>query len=532
MACAVSTGEAQPQAAAATRAAFQRRALWLVAAIPAALSVVPLLYLALRAGQGDGLFGLTGKTVVLLIGRSLLLAGLVSVTSVAIAVFVGALVTVTDLPARRFFAALAVAPLAVPCYVGAATWLAALSPRGPVGGALSLLGLGRVDLSGLFGAWWVLTLFTYPLALLPVMATMRRVDKSPYEAARMLGRGPVRAALAGLWPQVRPSATAGGTLVALYALGEFGAVSLLRYDSFPRVIYIQFLSAFDRSQAAASSLLLVGCVLVVVLIAERVTPKVATQVRTVPLSFQLGAARWPAAVAMGALGVASLGVPLLSLMWWLAAHPWTRMSWLGGAVGVSLGLGLGAAIACALLALAPAWVSVRRTSPAARWLVRISDVSFALPGIVVALGLSFLALRTLPSLYQSWAMVLVAYVVLFAALAVRSLRAVLQRIPEALEEAARTLGRTPARAFVDVTLPLLRPGLASGAVLVVLSAMKELPATMLLIPAGHATLATRLWSYTDEGMYAEAALPALLLVRIGGAAMWVRAPRRAAGDQQ
>ena len=81
-----------------------------------------------------------------------------------------------------------------------------------------------------------------------------------------------------------------------------------------------------------------------------------------------------------------------------------------------------------------------------------------------------------------------------------------------LEEAALGLGRSPIRVLFDVTLPLVRTGLVTSAVLVFLTTMKELPATLLLRPTGFETLATRVWSWTEEAFFAQAAPFALLLV--------------------
>ena len=93
-----------------------------------------------------------------------------------------------------------------------------------------------------------------------------------------------------------------------------------------------------------------------------------------------------------------------------------------------------------------------------------------------------------------------------------ALRAALARVHPSQEEAARTLGRTPAQVLWSVTLPLVRPGVAAAAALVFLTTMKELPATLLLSPIGMETLATRVWSAAGEGFFARAAAPALLLV--------------------
>jgi iron(III) transport system permease protein len=119
-----------------------------------------------------------------------------------------------------------------------------------------------------------------------------------------------------------------------------------------------------------------------------------------------------------------------------------------------------------------------------------------------------------PILYQTVAMLLFAYVILFLPQAVGTVRTSLLQVSPRLEEVARSLGRSPALVWLTVTVPLVRPGLVAGAALVFLTAMKELPATLLLSPIGFETLATRIWGATADGFFARAASPALLMILV------------------
>ncbi|MER3484405.1 MAG: iron ABC transporter permease, partial [Meiothermus sp.] len=127
-------------------------------------------------------------------------------------------------------------------------------------------------------------------------------------------------------------------------------------------------------------------------------------------------------------------------------------------------------------------------------------------------ALIFFSLRGLPFLYQTLGLLVMAYALYFLAEAIGPIRSSLYQAPPRLEEAARGLGYPPAQAFLRATFPLLRRGLLSGMALVFLSSVKELPLTFLLAPVGYDTLATRIWSYTSEAQYAEAAPYALLIV--------------------
>ena len=175
--------------------------------------------------------------------------------------------------------------------------------------------------------------------------------------------------------------------------------------------------------------------------------------------------------------------------------------------------GLGA-VAATLAAVPVAVWSARGGGRTARLVERAAFTGYALPGIVVALSLVFVGLRLGP-LYQTTTMLVLAYVVLFLPQAVGAVRASLLQVPPNLEEAARTLGDGPTRALFRAVLPLARGGAASGAALVFLTTVKELPATLLLAPIGFDTLATRVWATTTEAFFARAAVPALLLLLVG-----------------
>ena len=163
--------------------------------------------------------------------------------------------------------------------------------------------------------------------------------------------------------------------------------------------------------------------------------------------------------------------------------------------------------------------------PVAVWAVRVGSIrarvtqgmayaGYALPGLVIGLALVFFTLRVIPVLYQTVTILIAAYVVRFLPEAISASRASLAALAPSFEEAAKALGATPWRVFRTVTLPLIRPGLLAGGGLVFLTTMKELPATLILRPTGFETLATVIWSSASEGIYSQAALPALSLLLV------------------
>jgi iron(III) transport system permease protein len=504
-------------------------ALWLCAGLAAAALLLPTLYLAVRAlaASDAALETLARPRTWETVARSAWLALAVAGASALIAVPLAWLTVRTDLPLRRLWAVLTPLPLVIPSYVGAYLFASALGPRGLLQQLLEApLGVSRLpSIYGFGGALLTLTLLTYPYLLLSVRAALQRMDPALEEASRSLGHGGWATFRRVTLPHLRPAIGAGGLLVALYALRDFGAVALMRYDTFTRVIYVQYRS-FDRSQAALFALLLVAMTLVLLWLEARTRgrasyhrsgPGAARPSTVVPL----GRWRWPALLFCAAVVSLSLLLPAAVLAYWLARGiaAGESLSALGPALWGSLTASGVGALATVLAALPVAVLVVRRPGLLTRLIERLTYSSYALPGIAVALALVFFGVNYARPFYQTFAMLILAYGVLFLPQAVGALRAALLQVHPSLEESARSLGRGPAQVFLTVTAPLIRPGVVAGASLVFLTAMKELPATLLLAPLGTKTLATDVWSAVSEAFFARAAAPALLIVLLSSVPM-------------
>jgi iron(III) transport system permease protein len=515
--------------------------VWLPAVLVAAGVLLTPVYLVVRAAEGGaaGAWELLADVELLrLLWRTVSLAAVVTAACVVLGVAAAFLTTRTDLPGRRVLAVATALPLVVPTYVGAYALVATFAPGGLFQDVVRALGLDVTTPSpyGFWGAAIALTLFSYPYVLLTVQAAVRGLDPSLEEASLTLGVG----AWATFWrvtvPQLRPATASGALLVTLYVLSDFGAVTLLRYSTFTRVIYLRYSATFDRSSAAVLALALV-VVTLVVLVAEARAGRARVDDlatggggtrRDLPV-LPLGRWRWPAAALCWGLVVLALVGPVAVAGTWLVRGLMVGedvLPDLGTVLRTLQAAGFGA-VAAALAAVPIATWSTRSGGRLARFVERASFTGYALPGIVVALSLVFVGVRLGP-LYQSTLLLVIAYVVLFLPQAVGAVRASLLQVPGSLEEAARTLGDGPTRALFRAVLPLARGGAASGAALVFLTVVKELPATLLLAPTGFDTLATRVWATTTEAFFARAALPALLLLVVGSVPLAVLTfgPRR------
>ncbi|MFA5890754.1 MAG: iron ABC transporter permease [Actinomycetota bacterium] len=499
------------------------RSLIAGATVVGALTVLPALYLVVRSWEGgpDTILDtiLDARTAGLLV-RTIGLALAVTATAVAMSLPLAWLTERTDLPGRRAWTVLLALPLVIPTYVGGYVFVAALGPRGLLQQLLEPIGVMRLpSIYGFGGAWLVLTLFTFPYVYLTARAALRGLDPALEEASMALGRSRRETMRSVVLPQLRPSVAAGSLLVSLYVLHDFGAVSLLRFDSFTRAIYMQYTGSFDRSRAAILGLLLI-CVTGVLLSGERRARTRAAYYRAqgsaprIPTRSALGRRRWPAFAACALLVTVALGVPIAVIAYWLARG--VRAGETTGVAFAAAGRSLQASGLAAGAAVIAAWpisvLTVRYPSRLTRALERASFIGYALPGLVVALALVFVGARYVPTLYQTRTMLVFAYVVLFLPQAAGALRAGLLQLNPQIEEAAHSLGSGRIETLRRVVLPLVRPGMLTGAALVFLTTMKELPATLLLAPTGFATLSTEVWSATNSASFARAAMPALLLI--------------------
>ncbi len=492
-------------------------------------------YLILRAAEAGSA---TMETLVsartwTTLGNTMLLAGVVVLSTAAISLPLAWLTTSTDLPGKRFWSVLAALPLVIPSYVAAYLYVSLLSPKGIIQGLLEpLLGIERLPpIYGFPGAWLVLTLISYPFTYLTVRAALQRMDPSLLEAARSLGCSPRWAFWRITVPMLRPSLAAGSLLVALYCLRDFGAVNLLRFGTFTRVIYNRY-QVYRLDEAAAMSLILVALAAFILFLEHRGRgrgryARLSAGSARAMQPVRLGVWKWPALLFVGFIVFVSLVIPAGGLVYWfwrglsqdwLMSDPGAAQSNVGSLITLlrpawnSFIASLAAAVLTVLMALPITILAVRKPGRVAHLMERLAYTGSALPGIVVALAFVFIGINFARPFYQTLPMLLMAYVVLFLPQAVGSGRSSLMQVSPKLEEAGRSLGKRPSHVFRRVTLPLVQPGLLAAGAMVFLTVMKELPATLILSPIGFNTLAVQVWTNITEAFFARAAAPTLLLI--------------------
>ena len=519
--------------------------LWHAATVAIALGVLaPVLSLAWLALGADLTHWTHLATHVLpeaALNTALLLAGVGALTLI-VGTGCAWLVATTDFPGRRWLQWALLLPLAMPTYIVAFAYLDLLHPLGPVQGAIRwLLGYDSPrqfrlpDLRSMGGAVFVLGMVLYPYVYMTARAMFVTQPAHLMEAARLLGEGRWGAFRRVALPLARPALAVGLSLALLETLNDIGASEFLGVNTLTVAVYTTWITRSDLAGAAQIACAMLAMVVALVLL-ERHGRR----------HQRFGSAQRMRAVTPRRLqGPAALGATLAALLPVLIGFmaPAAYLVWetikrlrLGGGIssaligslGNTLAVALGVTVLAVAAGLVVAWAT--RHPPGAltprRWPARAASLGYALPGTVLAIGLltpalaadagiaTLLGLPGLP-LMSLGVVLVVACTIRFLAMPVGGIEAGLSRIPASLEQASRLLGESALGTLRRVHLPLLRPALSAGALLVFVDAMKELPATLLLRPADFDTLATWLYAEAARGTYEEGALAALLIVLAG-----------------
>ncbi len=429
----------------------------------------------------------------------------------------------TELPGHRAWAVLAAVPLAVPPFISSYAWLS-LSPA----------------FQDFTGAWLVVTCSYYPLVYLPVAAALRGLDPALEETARSLGHTGWGCFRRIVLPQLRPALLGGMLLVALNVLVEFGAFALLRFRTFTTELYAEYRTGFNGPGASLLATVLLVLCLTCLFAEVKVRggagyARLGRGVRRRAARQELGWVKWPALASFVVLAVSTLGVPLGMIAYWLTQHGSAAISptevsipLLFGATLSSLWLGLVGAAVTVFLALPLGFLAVRYQGRLVTLVERTAYLAQGIPGIVIALALISMTIRAAYPLYQTSAVLIVAYAIVFLPLALVSVRAALAQAQRGLEEAGRSLGFGWMAVAWRVLLPLIGPGVGAAAALVFVSITTELTATLLLAPIGTQTLATQVWADTSTLAFAAAAPYAALMMALSLLSAWLLARRFAA----
>ena len=495
-----------------------------VALIVASLIALPLIYVSYSAVTADFAVWqrLWTTRIPELFFNTVSLALGVGIATLVLGVSIAWLITRRDFWGRRFWEWAFVLPLALPSYVLAYIYTFLLDTGGPIEQVWqSIMGSEARMLSpySYFGAFTVMTLNTFPYVYLLAKAALQNLNVTFEEAAQATGASQWATIFRVSLPLIRPALVAGLFLVLLYVVSDFGAVSILRFQTFTYAVYQQMTGRYDYSAASILSLLLVLFALIF-LIAERWFRQQSRFYQTT------GKVRTASPVQCHALRSTSItayflvvfGMAFVIPTYWLIR--WTWLAWAENEIATgfltylwnSLLLSGGAATLALVVGTPLAYLACRRPSRLNMVCLQGAYTGYVLPGPIAALALLMLFSQVFPFLYGTALVLVVAYLIHFLPAGLQSMESSLHQVTPNLEEAARSLGARSLRTFHQVTFPLVRTGFVVAWILMFLQCMKELPATLLLRPVGFDTLAVRIWLEASEELYQLAAPPALLIV--------------------
>ena len=513
---------------------------WTVSAIAAAVLVaVPIAaILAESLGPSGQIMQHLASTVLpRLVLNTIVLAGGVAVLTTIVGVSLAWLTAACEFPGRKLFSWLLLLPMAVPAYVMAFTFLGLMDFSGPLYRFLSAAGLpAPSDPRSVWGVILIMSLSLYPYVYLLSRNAFLSMGVRGMEAARSLGTSPLKAFFTVALPMARPWIAGGVMLVIMEVLADFGAVSIFNYDTFTTAIYKAWFGFFSLSAAAKLSGILVVFALSVFLAEQKMRSEMrfTTMGREQSQSDRfvlVGASRFAALFYTGAVFTVAFLVPVGQLIVWCASsftRDFDQGYWTD--LGHTLLLGALASGLICTAALVLSYAARLHPKNMVRHLVRTSTLGYALPGTVLAVGVvipsagvdnllasvtDFLGLPLLPAIQGTVPVMLAAYMVRFMAVGFNPVDSAMQRVTRSIDETARTLGSRGLGLLRRVYVPMLRGGILTAAVLVLVDVMKEMPITLMTRPFGMDTLAVKIFELTSEGEWHRAALPAVTLILTG-----------------
>jgi iron(III) transport system permease protein len=513
------------------------------AVITAALLALPVVSVlaSVFGGSTDAWLHIAATLLPRYAWNTLVLALGVTAGVVSMGVIAAWLIATYRFPGRDLLEWMLVLPLAMPAYVMAYAYTDWLQYAGPVQGALrSMTGwAGRdywfPDVRSMWGAAALLSFALYPYVYIISRTAFAELSRNALEAARLAGYTTREVFLAVAVPLARPAIVAGASLALMETLADFGTVSYFGLEVFTTGIFKAWFSMGDRAAAAQLSacLLLFVALLIGLERASRgraayhaYAPRKAAPPR------RLAGVPSIAAVFLCAAPVFFGFVLPLALLAWLA---WQTGGGNAARLPVLIANSFGVAAVTAFVAIVLATVmaySARLTgSRVVDGANRLVSLGYAVPGAVIAVGV-LAPLGALDNAVAGWlerafgwrtgllltgtiAAVVFAYLVRLLAVALQTTEAGLARITPSMADAARSLGASPMRTLRKVHVPLLRPSLATAALLVFVDVLKELPATFALRPFNFDTLAIEAYNLAKDERLAEAAGPSLVIVAVG-----------------
>jgi iron(III) transport system permease protein len=481
------------------------------------------------------------------IGKTLQLVLLTGLIAGAIGVALAIIMVFFDFPGRKVLSWLLYIPLALPPYLAAYVYSGLLGYTGFVQRALRALEIPvqpvSLNIMTLPGAALIYSLTLFPYVYGPVSAFLSRHSASLVESARVLGLGPGAIVWRVILPLIRLPLTGGLMLLMMEVISDYGVVQYFNLSTVSSLIFRSWFGMGETTVASRLSLGLMVSVLFILVLESALRGR---------RKFHTGSGKnrpvepvklpvfWQGIVIglIGIILVLAIVGPVIQLIHW-AILSWPRLQslQLGIMVRNSVGISLLAGLIIILLSLFLAHTQRFLHGTAHQVLGKLVQLGYSMPGAIIAIGVISLFVtldQSLQPLYQrilaeprslvlstSLVMLIFAMVVRYLAVGFNPIQSGFAKIGSKFSEAAQTLGRSKFQALLQIELPLIRSSLLSGLILAYIDISKELPLTLLLRPFNFNTLASKAYEYANDERIHQAAIPALVLISINLAGLWL-----------
>ncbi|MHB2017238.1 MAG: ABC transporter permease [Candidatus Xenobia bacterium] len=464
--------------------------------------------------------------------NSLVYGGTVTFGCCLLGVALALIMARTAIPFKNVLRVMAVFPLAVPPYLMALSFIILFGR----GGIVTRLMHVAWDPFTPLGAVLVQVFAFFPLIFLTTSATLERLDPSMEEAASMLGAERVYSFFTVSLPLLLPGIAAGAFLTFIRSFGDFATPLLLMPERVKLIVVEAYRDMSGNTYWGGASTLSTMMVLVILVILalqkygvernrfETLTGKAIAQPRLFShrgiclVLFVVTAL----VLAFPLLNLAVIGLLSISREWGSTLFPtaltlehYRQVLIVNPSAVINSWLLCLAALAGALvLALAVAW-TIHRTKFWGRHVLDFTTLlPFIIPGTAFAIGLVTVFNEPPLALHLTVTLVVIAYVVTRAPYAVRSIMASFQQIGPSMEESSKTLGGTGTLTLWKVLIPLVRPGILAGGIMIFISCMTDVAITIMVCPPAAYPASQAIFSEIAESHYFAASAYGIILMAI------------------
>ncbi len=458
---------------------------------------------------------------ILLLGKSLMLAGGAALLSLIIGLPLAVLIGRTEIPGRSILSICCLFPLLIPPYIHGLSWIHLLGENGILNQLMVKvfhLDAPLLTIYGIGGSIFILFISYFPIVTLMCLTGLSMMD-GRLEEASLLTNGWIKTLQKVTIPVIWPYVMSGAFFVFIFALGNYGVPDMLRVQTYPVEIFVQFSAFYDMGAAAATAVPLVLIALLIVLYlkisaGQRLFVTLGTWTSG---SSRICLGRWQFAafLYLSIILFISVVVPIIDLIAEVGsvavfknacAIGWKQLLFTGG-------LAACAALIMMVLSFFISYYIVRSDGKMSNCVDMLTIVPFAIPAVVLGIGFIVVWNRNwLQWIYATSFIVVLAWVARFIPFTIRITISAIKQIQRNIDESAQLFIKSRAKMIWTVLVPLCIPGLLTAWYIAYVLCVGELGTTLLVIPPGMATTPLRIYTLMHYGASDMVAAQCLMLI--------------------